>query len=96
MATNPKLPDYPDTAPHRAGDAHGRVQTIRQSKLPWPIVALIVGAALLIAIIAVASKKSWCEQASRGASPPVSRQQSRFLTDIKLFPHLPAMHFTST
>ena len=55
MATNPKLPDFPENRPRRADD-HARLQLVRQSKFPWPILALIAGAALLIAIITVLPK----------------------------------------
>ncbi|HZP16701.1 MAG TPA: hypothetical protein VFB00_01955 [Terriglobales bacterium] len=53
MATNPKLPDYPHIPPRRPADDHAKVRMIRQSKFPWPIVALIAGAALLITIIVI-------------------------------------------
>lgn len=52
MATNPKFPDYPDIPPRKTSEP-AKVHMIRQSKFPWPIVALIVGAALLVTIIAV-------------------------------------------
>lgn len=53
MATNPKLPDYPDIPPRRTTDQHSKVQLIKQNKFPWPIVILIAGALLLIAIFAL-------------------------------------------
>jgi hypothetical protein len=56
MATNPKLPDYPNIPARKSADQHGKVQMIRQSKFPWPLLGLIAGAALLIAIIAVLPK----------------------------------------
>jgi hypothetical protein len=68
MATNPKLPDYPDTAPRRSANPHGRVHLIRHGKFPWPIVALIVGATLLIAIIAVLPR------GPRVRRPPLAEQ----------------------
>ncbi len=57
MATNPKLPDYPDIPPRKPSGEPAKVHTIRQSKFPWPIVALIVGAALLVTIISVLPKR---------------------------------------
>src|SRR5205085_11973626 len=56
MATNPKLPDFQNPPPRRDADQHGKVQMIRPSKFPWALLALIVGAAMLIAIIAVLPK----------------------------------------
>ena len=53
MATNAKLPDLPDIPPRRPENEHAKVQMIRQSKFPWPIVILIAGAALLLAIFAL-------------------------------------------
>ena len=56
MATNPKLPDYPNIPPRKPEHEHGKVQLIRQSKFPWPITALIAGMVLLIMIIALLPK----------------------------------------
>lgn len=52
MATNPKLPNDPNASPRKPSEP-AKVHMIRQNKFPWPIVALIVGAALLVTIIAV-------------------------------------------
>src|SRR4051794_5650932 len=49
MATNPKLPDFPDI-PARKASEPAKVHLIRKNKFPWPIVILIVGAALLVTI----------------------------------------------
>jgi hypothetical protein len=49
MATNPKIPD--SNLPPRPDHVHGKVQVIRKGKFPWPLVALIIGAAILAAII---------------------------------------------
>ena len=70
MATNPKLPDFPNNLPRRAND-HARLQLVRQSKFPWPILALIAGAALLIAIITVLPK------APHTATPPSAAEVPR-------------------
>jgi hypothetical protein len=34
MATNPKLPEFPDIPP-KLEHRHGKVRMIRQSKFPW-------------------------------------------------------------
>ena len=70
MATNPKLPDFPDIPPRRSGNEHAKVHTIRQSKFPWPVVAVIIGAALLITIIAVMPKAPHVTKAPAGAEIP--------------------------
>lgn len=56
MSTDPKLPDFPNTPLRRPGDEHAKVQIIRQSKLPWQIVILIAGAAMLLAVFALLSR----------------------------------------
>jgi hypothetical protein len=70
MATNPKLPDYPDIPPRRIANDHAKVHMIRQSKFPWPLLALIAGAALLIAIIAVLPRGPHVTKAPAGAEIP--------------------------
>lgn len=70
MATNPKLPDYPDIPPHRSEDEHAKVQTIKKGKFPWPIIAIIVGAAILIAIIAFLPRAPHVMQAPTAAQVP--------------------------
>lgn len=67
MATNPKLPDMP---PQRPVDEHGKVQLIRQSRFPWPIVAVIIGAVLLIVIFAVLPRAPHITRAPSGAQVP--------------------------
>lgn len=51
MATNPKLPQFPDIPPKRRGDEHGKVQIIKKSRFPWPIFILIVGGVLAAGIL---------------------------------------------
>jgi hypothetical protein len=68
MATNPKLPDYPNIPPRRPANDHGKVQIIHKSKFPWPLVILIAGAALLIAIFALLPR------APHETKPPVGAQ----------------------
>jgi hypothetical protein len=70
MATNPKLPDYRDPAPIKPIDDHAKVQTIKKGKFPWPIVAIIIGAAILIAIIAFLPRGPHVTQAPTGAEIP--------------------------
>ena len=70
MATNPKLPDYPDIPPRRPADDHTKVRMIRQSKFPWSIVAIIIGAALIIAVIGFFPKGPRKVTAPAGAQIP--------------------------
>ena len=51
MATNPKLPQFPDIPPRRRTDQPAKLQIIKKSKFPWPIFILIVGAVLLAGIL---------------------------------------------
>ena len=51
MAANPNLPNYPDIPPRRPKDDHAKVDLIKQSKFPWPIVAFIIGLVILAAIV---------------------------------------------
>ena len=51
MATNPKLPQFPDIPPKRRGDEHGKVQIIKKSRFPWPIFIMIVGGVLVAGIL---------------------------------------------
>jgi len=87
MATNPKLPDFQNPPPRRDADQHGKVQMIRQSKFPWPLLALIVGAAMLIAIIAVlpkAPKLSRTPSAAEAPRQPTVEQIQ--LTSVRVVP----------
>jgi hypothetical protein len=70
MATNPKLPDYPNIPSQKPAHEHGKIQLIRQSKFPWPILALIAAAALLIVIIAVLPKAPHVTAPPTGALIP--------------------------
>jgi Protein of unknown function (DUF3426) len=69
MATNPKLPDYPNIPPRRRDD-HAKVQLIRKSKFPWPILTIIAAAAILIAIIAFLPRTPHVTQAPAAAQVP--------------------------
>ena len=70
MATNPKLPDYPDIPPRKPTDDHAKVRMIRQSKFPWGIVVIIIAAALLIAVIGFFPKGPRKVTAPSGAQIP--------------------------
>lgn len=70
MATNPKLPDYPDIPPRKRVDDHTKVRMIRQSKFPWSIVGIIIGAALIIAVIGFFPKGPRQVTAPAGAQIP--------------------------
>jgi hypothetical protein len=53
MATNPQYPDEPSPREvERHPDIHGRVQVPRKRRFPWPLLTLIIAAALLAALIA--------------------------------------------
>lgn len=84
MATNPKLPDFPHIPP-REQDEHGKVQIIKKSKFPWPLIILIIGAAILIAIIALLPKAPHVTQAPTGAQVPQQPTADQIqLTNMKI------------
>ena len=86
MATNPKFPDYPDISP-RNSSGSAKVHLIRQSKFPWPIVGLIVGAALLLTIIAVLPRRPHVTKPESAADIPrqPTDEQIQF-TGVKMAP----------
>jgi len=87
MATNPKLPDFPQIPPHRLENEHAKVQMIRQSKFPWPIVILIAGAALLLAIFALLPRAPHAIAPPTGAQVPQQPTADQVqLTNLKLAP----------
>jgi hypothetical protein len=97
MATNPKLPDFPENRPPRADD-HGRLQLVPQSKFPWPILALIAGAALLIAIITVVPKGPHTAQPPSAAALPRQPTAEQILIShakITPAPHGDAVYLTA-
>ena len=70
MATNPKLPDFPNIPPRKAADDPTKIRMIRQSKFPWGIVVIIIGAALIIAVIGFFPKGPRKVTAPAGAQIP--------------------------
>lgn len=87
MATNPKLPDYPGGSERRRTNEHAKVQMIRQSKFPWPLVALIVGAALIIAIISVLPRAPHVSRTPSAAQvPPQPTNAQIQLTNVRIDP----------
>src|SRR5438876_11081258 len=87
MATNPKLPDYPDVPSHRPKDDHARVQMIRQGKFPWPLLALLAGAALLIAIIVALPRAPHVTKPPTAAEVPQQPTAEQIqLTNLKISP----------
>jgi hypothetical protein len=86
MATNPKLPDFPDIPP-KTEDRHGKVRMIRQSRFPWPILILIAAAALLIAIFAVLPRAPHVTPAPTGAQVPQQPAADQVqLTNLRIAP----------
>jgi len=87
MATNPKLPDYPDIPPRRSEHDHAKMQMIRQGKFPWPILALIIGAVLLIVIIAVLPRAPHVTKPPTAAEVPQQPTAEQIqLTNLKISP----------
>lgn len=87
MATNPKLPDLPEVPRRRSENEHAKVQMIRQSKFPWPIVILIGAAALLIAIFALLPRASHLTKPPTAAQIPQQPTADQVqLTNLKLAP----------
>lgn len=85
MATNPKLPDFRDLPSRRSELAHGKVQVIRQRRFRWPILILIAGAALLIAILALLPRASHLTQLPSGAQVPQQPSADEVqLTNLKI------------
>ena len=83
MATNPKLPDFSDLPPEPG--EHAKVQMIGQSKFPWPIVILIAGVALLVAVFAMLPRVSHLTQPPTGAQVPQQPTADQVqLTNLKL------------
>src|SRR5215472_6110903 len=87
MATNPKMPDFPNAPPRRPGGEHGKVQMIRTSKFPWPLLALVAAAALLIAIIAVLPRGPHVTGPPSAAQVPRQPTAEQIqLTNVKIVP----------
>lgn len=87
MATNPKVPQFPDIPPRRRGDEHGKVQIIKKGKFPWPFFILIVGAVLAAGIL------YYLPRAPRTKNIPVAAQVPQQpvpaqvqLTNVKIQP----------
>jgi hypothetical protein len=86
MATNPKLPDFPDIPPRKTSEP-AKLHLIRQSKFPWMIVALIVGAALLVTIISVLPKAPRVARTPSGAEVPRQPTGEQIqLTQVQIVP----------
>jgi Protein of unknown function (DUF3426) len=87
MATNAKPPDFPDIPRRKSENEHAKVQIIRKSKFPWPILILIGGAALLIAIFALLPKAPHLTKPPTGAQVPQQPTAEQVqLTNLKLAP----------
>jgi hypothetical protein len=82
MATNPKLPDYEDIAPRGPTTEHNKVQIIRKSKFPWPLIILIAGAGLLMAIFARTSHVTAPPAGAQAPQQPTADQVQ--LTNLKI------------
>src|SRR5207253_9675740 len=87
MATNPKLPDYPNTPARRSEHDHGKIQQVRQGKFPWPILALIIGAVLLTVIIAGLPRAPHVTKPPTAAEVPQQPTAEQIqLTNLKISP----------
>ena len=87
MATNPKLPDYPNIPSRRPVDDYTKVRMIRQSKFPWSVVAIIIGAALIIAVIGFFPKGPRKVTAPSGAQiPPQPTASQVEFTGVQIEP----------
>ncbi len=87
MATNPKMPDFPNIPPRKQGGDHAKVQMIRKSKFPWPIVGLLAGVAILVAIIALLPRTPHVTTAPAGAQIPQQPTAEQVqLTNLKIVP----------
>jgi len=52
MATNPNYPQFPQRKPEkRPPDDHAKLEIVKKGKFPWPLIAILVAIAILIALI---------------------------------------------
>lgn len=88
MATSPRMPDFPNIPPRRPEDEHSKIHTLRsKSKFPWPLLALIVGAAILATIIAVLPGGPHLRKQPVGAQVPAQPTVQQIqLTNVQLVP----------
>lgn len=87
MAANPNLPDFPDIPPRRPKDDHAKLQLVKQGRFPWPIVAFVIGLAILAAIILYIALPSNPRRPPAGSVIPAqpTAQQIQF-TNINIVP----------
>jgi hypothetical protein len=86
MATNPKPPDPSHIPQRRTENEHAKVNMIRQNKFPWPIVILIAGAALLLAIFALLPKAPVATHPTGAQVPQQPTADQIQFTNLKLAP----------
>jgi len=87
MATRPNPPDYPDIPPRPNRDDPAKMQRVRQSKFPWPILMLIVLAALIIAIISILPRGPKTTNAPTNANVPPQPTASQVqLSQLQMVP----------
>lgn len=87
MATSPNLPDSPNIPPRRPGDDHAKVQGIRKGKFPWPVLMLVVLAALIIAILAILPRGPKITKAPDNANVPPQPTASQVqLSQLEVVP----------
>jgi hypothetical protein len=87
MAANPKLPHPSGNLPRRPKDDHARVEIVKKSKFPWPVITLIAGAALLLAIIVVLPRAPRAKNVPTGAQIPQQPTASQIqLTNVRIVP----------
>lgn len=73
MAANPNLPDYPDIPPRPKND-HPKVIQLKRGKFPWPLLAILVGLAILATIILYLGRPSNRPAAGIVSTEPTAQQ----------------------
>ncbi len=84
MATNPKMPQVPR---EKYPDDHARLQLVKKSRFPWPIVALIAAGVILAAIIWYMPRTPHVRPEPTGAQVPAQPTNSQVqLTNVNMTP----------
>jgi hypothetical protein len=85
MATNPQFPQQ--RGPQRVPDVHPKLQVPNKKQFPWPILAIIAAAVILVAIIALMPTTPHKRTAPEAAQVPTQPTGSQIqLSDLKIQP----------